>query len=100
MADNKNQKQDKNPVSQVPITASLQEMLEQEKRGQLRFFPLAIGMLAVFVLVLYVIVQGHCIVDLPLFVILAAVAVWLMRDLYVKNQKLCDRISEALGEKR
>ena len=92
--------QGQTPAPDAQEEAYLRNMLEREKSSRLHFFTLTIGMLVVFVLVLYVIVRGHCFVDLPLFGILAAVAVWLMRDLFVKTQRLCDRISEELGEKR
>ena len=118
MAKNKNRRQDINPVSdsrseelrqriliqqrQMQIEGEikqLEQMLEQAKSNKLHFFLLMIGSLTVFILVLYLIIHGHCFVDLPLFVILAAVAIWLMRMLFKKNQELCDRISDMLGER-
>ena len=78
----------------------LKQIQEQAESSKLRNFLLLLGILPVFfILVLYVIIRKHCFVDLPLFVILAVVAIWLMRTLFVKNQELCDRISEMLGER-
>ena len=118
MAKNKNRGQDVNPVSdprseelrqkilmqqrQMQIEAEikqLEQMQEQAESNKLRSFLLIIGSLTVFILVLYVIIHGHCFVDLPLFAILAVVAIWLMRTLLKKNQELCDRISDMLGER-
>ena len=118
MAKNKSRRQDVNPVSDPKSEELRQRILESqyqmqlEEEGQrlkqiqeqaesskLRNFLLLIGILPIFILVLYIIIRKHCFVDLPLFVILAVVAIWLMGRLFVKNQELCNRISEILGER-
>ena len=114
MAKNKSRRQDVNPVSDPKSEELRQRILESqlEEEGQrlkqiqeqaesskLRNFLLLLGILPVFILVLYVIIRKHCFVDLPLFVILAVVAIWLMGRLFVKNQELCNRISEVLEER-
>lgn len=118
MAKMKSRRQESNPVSDPRSEELRQRILEQQKQMQIEkeircleelqdqarnnrfyFFPLAIGTLAILILVLYVVIKGHCFIDMPLFVILAVIAICLMKDLFVKNQKLCDRISERLGER-
>ena len=118
MAKNKSRRQDVNPVSdpkseelrqrilesqyQVQLEEEgqrLKQMREQAESSKLRNFLLLIGILPIFILVLYIIIRKHCFVDLPLFLILTVVAIWLMGRLFVKNQKLCNRISEVLEER-
>ena len=113
MAKNKSRRQEVNPVSdpkseelrqriQVQLEEEgqrLKQIQEQAESSKLRNFLLLIGILPVFILVLYVIIRKHCFVDLPLFVILAVVAIWLMGKLFVKNKELCNRISEVLEER-
>ena len=111
MAKNKSRRQDVNPVSdpkseelrQRILDSQYQMQLEEEgqrlKQIQEQAESSKLRNFLLLILVLYVIIRKHCFVDLPLFVILAVVAIWLMRTLFVKNQELCDRISEMLGER-
>lgn len=118
MAKNKSRRQDVNPVSdptseefrqrildsqyQVQLEEEgqrLKQIQEQAESSKLRNFLLFLGILPIFILVLYIIIRKHCFVDLPLFIILAVVAIGLMGRLFVKNQELCKRISEMLEEK-
>ena len=116
MAKNKSRRQDVNPVSdptseelrqrildsqyQVQLEEEgqrrLKQIQEQAESSKLRNFLLLLGILPIFILVLYIIIRKHCFVDLPLFIILAVVAIGLMGRLFVKNQELCNRISEVL----
>lgn len=118
MAKNKSRRQDVNPVSdptseefrqrildsqyQVQLEEEgqrrLKQIQEQAESSKLRNFLLLLGILPIFILVLYIIIRKHCFVDLPLFIILAVVAIGLMGRLFVKNQELCKRISEVLEE--
>ena len=118
MAKNNNRGQGVNPASdsrseelrqkilmqqrQMQIEAEIQQLEQMQKQAEsskLRNFLLLIGILPVFILVLYVIIWGHCFVDLPMFVVLAVVAICLIRTLFVKNRELCDRISDMLAER-
>lgn len=118
MAKNKSRRQDVNPVSdptseefrqrildsqyQVQLEEEgqrrLKQIQEQAESSKLRNFLLLLGILPIFILVLYIIIRKHCFVDLPLFIILAVVAIGLMGRLFVKNQELCNRISEVLEQ--
>ncbi len=94
------EEQRKNQVRQEMDCRRLESTLKEQKAKQILFYPYAIGCVGVVVMILYLVVKGHCFVDLPLLAVLAvltAVLLWLQLR---ENQRLCDRVEEMLEERR
>lgn len=87
-------------VKQAMQCSRLETVLAEQTVKKLLYYPFVVGCLAVIVLILYWIVQGHCPVDLPLFVIMAALAVACLFFMQRENRRLCGRIEEMLEERR
>ena len=64
------------------------------------YYPFAVGCLTVIVLILYAIVKEHCLVDMPLFILLSVLALVFLCLLQRENRKLCVRIEAMLEERR
>lgn len=78
----------------------LEKMLKEQKRKRVLFYPYAASCIGVLVLILYLVIKGHCVVDLPLLIILAiltAVFLWIQLK---ENQRLCERVEDMLEERR
>ena len=94
------EKQRQRQVQSLMEHKRLESMLKEQKTKQILFYPYAVGCVGVLVMILYLVVKGHCLVDLPLLAVLAVLtAVLLWRQLR-ENQRLCDRVEEMLEERR
>lgn len=87
-------------VKQAMQCNRLETVLAGQKVKKLLYYPFAVSCLAVIVLILYAIVQAHCLVDLPLFVILTVLTVACLFFMQRENRRLCGRIEEMLEERR
>lgn len=87
-------------VKQEMECSRLETVLAEQTVKKLMYYPFAVGCLAVIILILYVIVHNHCLVDFQLFVILAVMALVFLVLLRRENQRLCGRIEGMLEERR
>lgn len=87
-------------VKQTMECERLETVLTEQKVKKLMYYPFAVGCLTVIVLILYAIVKGHCLVDLPLFILLSVLALVFLCLLQRENRKLCVRIEAMLEERR
>lgn len=78
----------------------LEKTLTEQKIKRILFYPYAVSCLGILVMILYLIIKGHCFVDLPLLMILAVLTVLFLWMQLKENQKLCDRIETMLEERR
>ena len=94
------EKQRQRQVQSLMEHRRLEKMLDEQKAKQILFYPYAVGCVGVLVMLLYLVVKGHCFVDLPLLVLLAVLAAVLLWLQLRENQRLCDRVEEMLEERR
>ena len=94
------EEQRKNQVRQEMDCRRLESMLKEQKTKQILFYPYAVGCVGVLVMILYLVVKGHCFVDLPLLAVLAVLTAVLLWWQLRENQRLCDRVEEMLEERR
>lgn len=94
------EEQRKSQVRQEMDCRRLESMLKEQKTKQILFYPYAVGCVGVLVMILYLVVKGHCFVDFPLLVLLAVLTAALLWRQLRENQRLCDRVEEMLEERR
>ncbi len=78
----------------------LEKTLEEQKAKQILFYPYAVGCIGVLLMILYLVIKGHCFVDLPLLIILAVLTAVFLTLQLKENKRLCDRVEMMLEERR
>lgn len=96
---NKIDKEDKEAIYKEQ-KKRLEELAVEQKRKRVLGYPTMMGILALLVLILYVLFQNHCMIDIPLLIFLVIVSVFMVVLILYKNRKLCERIEDMMEERR
>ena len=89
----------KNKYIQDKNIERLQAMQKEQTAKRISFYPIAVGVVAFLILILYIIISRHCLMDMPLLVVLCVLSMVMIFLSLSKGRALTGRIDQMLEER-